>query len=55
MAKTSWKNSSFLLVLFPFRYTPMVNSNNKFETLVWRLMKDHEGGTTGNIESQLRV
>ena len=22
-----------------FRYTPMINSKNKFETLVWRLMK----------------
>ena len=23
-----------------FRYTPMINSKNKFEMLVWRLMKD---------------
>ena len=39
-----------------FRYTSSINSNNKFETLVWRQMKGqklalNKGESRGNIES----
>ena len=41
-----------------FCNTPMINSQIKFETLVWQLMKGlspkltlSEGGSRGNIES----
>ena len=29
----------YTIYIGKFRYTPMINSKNKFETLVWQLMK----------------